>query len=236
MDNPILLPGRHEMARCRLRASENPSGSRCLLGSNSTRTESYVAIHHGQSVSSRVGAPKAPHQNGWQQITRPNREPEEGLKILVSALQSRPSPPLFLPLSRRGLRDQVVTRLFLGYSAARRATGAGEKGISADARGSRRGESLPGAELEHHALLGRARGELGQLGHGLFQVLLGHNRISRIDQYASEHDAGDIPAGSSQARSQPQLDRILTSDDELWGLFDGQIGAFRASQDSCLRV
>ena len=63
-------------------APENPSGSRCLLDSNSTRTESYVAIHHGQSVSSRVGAPKAPHQNGWQQITRPNREPEEGLKTL----------------------------------------------------------------------------------------------------------------------------------------------------------
>ena len=68
------------MARCRLRASESPSGSRCLLDSNSTRTESYVAIHHGQTVSSRVGAPKAPHQSGWQQITPPNREPGAGLK------------------------------------------------------------------------------------------------------------------------------------------------------------
>ena len=33
-------------------------------------------------------------------------------------------------------------------------------------------------------------------------------------QHASEHDAGDIPAGSSQAGSQPQIDRILTTDDE----------------------
>ena len=48
-------------------APENPSGSRCLLDSNSTRTESYVAIHHGQSVSSWIGAPNAANHNGWQQ-------------------------------------------------------------------------------------------------------------------------------------------------------------------------
>ena len=31
---------------------------------------------------------------------------------------------------------------------------------------------------------------------------------------ASEHDAGDVPAGSSQAGSQPELDWILTSDED----------------------
>ena len=85
-------------------APENPSGSRCLLDSNSTRTESYVAIHHGQSVSSWIGAPNAANHNGWQQITRPNREPEAGLKILVSAVQSRPSPPFFSRAPNRALR------------------------------------------------------------------------------------------------------------------------------------
>ncbi len=39
------------------------------------------------------GAPKAAGHNGWRQITRPSREMGAGLKILVSAVQSRPSPP-----------------------------------------------------------------------------------------------------------------------------------------------
>jgi len=42
-----------------------------------------------------VDAPKVTDHNGYEQIIRPSREMEAGLKILVSAVQSRPSPPFF---------------------------------------------------------------------------------------------------------------------------------------------
>ncbi len=65
----------------------------------------------------QIDAPKAADHNGYQQIIRPRRGMLAGLKILVSAVQSRPSPPFFLLLSRREFYDRIVTRLFLGYSA-----------------------------------------------------------------------------------------------------------------------
>ena len=43
----------------------------------------------------RVKGLKAANHNGYRQIIRPTRERGTGLKILVSAVQSRPSPPFF---------------------------------------------------------------------------------------------------------------------------------------------
>jgi hypothetical protein len=64
-----------------------------LVDSNSTRTESCVAIRPDPEAQTRVDAPKATDRNGYQQIIRPSRGKGAGLKILVSAVQSRPSPP-----------------------------------------------------------------------------------------------------------------------------------------------
>src|SRR5713226_392778 len=43
----------------------------------------------------QVDAPKAADHNSSQQITRRSRGMRAGLKILVSAVQARPSPPFF---------------------------------------------------------------------------------------------------------------------------------------------
>ena len=64
-----------------------------LVDSNSTRTESCVAIRPDREAQTRVGAPKASDNNEHLQIIRPSREMGAGVKILVSAVQSRPSPP-----------------------------------------------------------------------------------------------------------------------------------------------
>ena len=63
------------------------------VDSNSTRTESCGAIRRDPRAQLPVDAPKAAGYNGCQQIIRPIREVRAGLKILVSAVQSRPSPP-----------------------------------------------------------------------------------------------------------------------------------------------
>jgi|GEM_PF-6896007 len=41
----------------------------------------------------RIDGLKAANHNGYRQIIRPSQEKAAGLKILVSAVQSRPSPP-----------------------------------------------------------------------------------------------------------------------------------------------
>src|SRR5712664_3648760 len=77
------------------------SGPAVLVDSNSTRTESYVAIRPDRKDRTQVDATKAPDHNGCQRITRPSRGMRAGLKILVSAVQSRPSPPVFNYLAGR---------------------------------------------------------------------------------------------------------------------------------------
>jgi hypothetical protein len=42
-----------------------------------------------------VNAPKAADHSAYQEIIRPSRGMQAGLKILVSAVQSRPSTPVF---------------------------------------------------------------------------------------------------------------------------------------------
>ena len=64
-----------------------------VVDSNSTRTESYVAIRPDPEAPSMVDVPKAADHNGYQQIMGPGLALRAGLKILVSAVQSRPSPP-----------------------------------------------------------------------------------------------------------------------------------------------
>jgi hypothetical protein len=66
-----------------------------LVDSNSTRTESCVAIRPDLNAQIQVDAPEAADHNGHPQIIRPSRGMRAGLKILVSAVQSRPSPPFF---------------------------------------------------------------------------------------------------------------------------------------------
>jgi hypothetical protein len=60
-------------------------------------------------------APKAAGHNGWQQITPASREMGAGLKILVSAVQSRPSPPFISNScpSANFLSTEVVPKLCL---------------------------------------------------------------------------------------------------------------------------
>jgi hypothetical protein len=43
----------------------------------------------------QVDAQKIADHNGYQQIISPSQGMQAGLKILVSAVQSRPSPPVF---------------------------------------------------------------------------------------------------------------------------------------------
>ena len=64
-----------------------------VVDSNSTRTESYVAIRPDPEARMQVDAPKAVDHNGCRQIIHLKRGMRAGLKILVSAGQSRPSPP-----------------------------------------------------------------------------------------------------------------------------------------------
>ena len=52
-----------------------------LVDSNSTRTESYVAIRPDPEARMQVDAPKAADRNGCQQIIRPSRGMQAGLKI-----------------------------------------------------------------------------------------------------------------------------------------------------------
>jgi hypothetical protein len=55
------------------------------VDSNSTRTESSVAIRPDPIARVPVDVPKAADHNGYQQITRPSREMEAGLKILCAS-------------------------------------------------------------------------------------------------------------------------------------------------------
>lgn len=59
------------------------------LDSNSTRTESGA----DPDAEMEVDADKATDRSVCQQIIRASRGMRAGLKILVSAVQSRPSPP-----------------------------------------------------------------------------------------------------------------------------------------------
>jgi hypothetical protein len=52
------------------------------VDSNSTRTESYVAIRPDPEARMRVDAPKAVYHNGCQQIIHPRWGMRAGLKIL----------------------------------------------------------------------------------------------------------------------------------------------------------
>jgi len=54
------------------------------VDSNSTRTESCVAIRPDPKARLQVGALKAANHSGYQQTIRPSREMGAGLKILVS--------------------------------------------------------------------------------------------------------------------------------------------------------
>jgi len=56
----------------------------------------------------QVDVPKAADHNGYQQIIRPSRGMRAGLKILVSAVQSRPSPPFFNYLAGRITGGQAL--------------------------------------------------------------------------------------------------------------------------------
>jgi len=92
------------------------------VDSNSTRTESSVAIRPDPIARVPVDVPKAADHNGYQQITRPSREMEAGLKILVSAVQSRPSPPFISDSCPSGilLRDEFVPRFVPNSGAFQR--------------------------------------------------------------------------------------------------------------------
>ena len=57
-----------------------------VVDSNSTRTESYVAIRPDPEAPSMVDVPKAADHNGYQQIMGPGLALRAGLKILVSAV------------------------------------------------------------------------------------------------------------------------------------------------------
>jgi hypothetical protein len=61
--------------------------------SNSARTDSYVSIRREAGKLDEFAAPKALDHNGYHWIIRPGEARRAGLKILVSAVQSRPSPP-----------------------------------------------------------------------------------------------------------------------------------------------
>jgi CheY-like chemotaxis protein len=84
----LMLPGEDSYALLRIQAVRT-----ALVDSNSTRTESCVVTRSDPEAQARSTPPKAKDHNGCQQIIRPSREMGAGLKILVSAVQSRPSPP-----------------------------------------------------------------------------------------------------------------------------------------------
>ncbi len=78
------------------------------VDSNSTRTESSVATGPDPDAEMQVDARKAADRSVCQQIIRPSRGMQAGLKILVSAVQSRPSPPVFNYLAGRITGGQAL--------------------------------------------------------------------------------------------------------------------------------
>jgi hypothetical protein len=64
----------------------------------------------------QVDAPKAADRNRCQQIIRPSRGMRAGLKILVSAVQSRPSPPFFQVVLEQEFGDRDAERDLLQAS------------------------------------------------------------------------------------------------------------------------
>jgi len=54
-----------------------------LVDSNSTRTESYVAIRPDPEAKARSTLQKATVHSGYRQIIRPSQDMEAGLKMLL---------------------------------------------------------------------------------------------------------------------------------------------------------
>ena len=54
-----------------------------------------VVVGSDPEARGKVDVAKATDHNAYQRISDPSREMGAGLKILVSAVQSRPSPPVF---------------------------------------------------------------------------------------------------------------------------------------------
>ncbi len=79
--------------------------------SNSTRTESSVTTRPDPKARAEPAVQKETVHNGYRLITRPNLKGRAGLKILVSAVQSRPSPPFLSATSPPGIfaRPEFVT-------------------------------------------------------------------------------------------------------------------------------
>ena len=113
-----------------MHVSESELYSTSLVDTNSTRTESGVAIRLDPDARARSAPWKATDYNGNRQVIRPSPAMEAGLKILVSAVQSRPSPPFFSKscppwnFSRTDFVPEICARLghTLAHSERRRPT------------------------------------------------------------------------------------------------------------------
>ena len=66
-----------------------------IVGSKSTRTASCGVIRPDPEARAVSTPLKVANPSGYQQIIRQRREMGARLNILTSAVQSRPSPPLF---------------------------------------------------------------------------------------------------------------------------------------------
>ena len=84
------------------------------VDSNSTRTDSYVAIRPDLEAQMQVNALKAAARNGCQQIIRPSREMGAGLKIASSSQMCRSG----LHRARRRSRRFVLATLTRGARKA----------------------------------------------------------------------------------------------------------------------
>jgi hypothetical protein len=84
------------------------------VDSNSTRTDSYVAIRPDLEAPMQVNALKGAARNGCQQIIRPSREMRAGLKIASSSQMCRSG----LHRARRRSRRFVLATLTRGARKA----------------------------------------------------------------------------------------------------------------------
>ena len=96
LQSPITLP-RAVSTRCMKEASPRIltghrfGHQRANPDSNSTRTESYVAIRPDPEGPMQVDSPKAAGHNGCQQIICPSREMRAGLKNQKANTRKAPS-------------------------------------------------------------------------------------------------------------------------------------------------
>jgi len=92
------------------------------VDSNSTRTDSYVAIRPDLEAQMQVNALKAAARNGCQQIIRPSREMGAGLKIASSSQMCRSGLHRARRRSRRfvlaTLTRGAVRRFSMGFASA----------------------------------------------------------------------------------------------------------------------